>query len=91
MQNIREKLKRKLSLHDKNPNLDEVEDPDDIDDHKQIEHAQDSDEPHGKPGSFLNKLIMHGNKRTEEQIAREQNEIRESALAKENQQPGTSS
>lgn len=59
--------------------------------HKQIEHAQDSDEPHGKPGSFLNKLIMHGNKRTEEQIAREQNEIRESALAKENQQPGTSS
>ncbi|GAB1727204.1 hypothetical protein KC343_g14958 [Hortaea werneckii] len=97
MQNIREKLKRKLSLHDKNPNLDEAEDPEDIDEettghlHKQIEHAQDSDEPHGKPGSFLNKLIMHGNKRTEEQIAREQNEIRESALAKENQQPGTSS
>ena len=95
MQNIREKIKRKLSMHDKNrkdllivlycatdltsiANLDEVEDENDVDDEttgnlgRDIEKAESDGHDQGKPGSFLNKLIMHGNKKTEEQIAREQ-------------------
>ncbi|KAF2162703.1 hypothetical protein M409DRAFT_26939 [Zasmidium cellare ATCC 36951] len=77
MQNIRAKIKRKLSLHDKNPNLDEHQEPEDIDEettghlHREIEKAEEEGHPQGKPGSFLNKLIMHGNKKTEEQMARE--------------------
>ncbi|KAK4494817.1 hypothetical protein PRZ48_014173 [Zasmidium cellare] len=77
MQNIRAKIKRKLSLHDKNPNLDEHQEPEDIDEettghlHREIEKAEEEGYSQGKPGSFLNKLIMHGNKKTEEQMARE--------------------
>ncbi|CAK3876610.1 hypothetical protein CB0940_06924 [Lecanosticta acicola] len=77
MQNIRAKIKRTLSLHDKNPNLDEHHEPEDIDEettghlHRQIEKAEADGHDQGKPGSFLNKLITHGNKKTEEQIARE--------------------
>ncbi|KAK5165051.1 uncharacterized protein LTR77_009148 [Saxophila tyrrhenica] len=77
MQNIREKLKRKLSMHDKNPNLDEVETEDDVDDEtaghlqREIDKAEREGHPEGKPGSFLNKLISHGNKKTEEQLQRE--------------------
>jgi len=87
MQNMREKLKRKLSLHDKNPNLDEVHDEDDVDEettghlHKDISRAEESNEPYGRSGSFLNKLIMHGNKKTEDQLAAE-------ALSKENANTG---
>jgi hypothetical protein len=39
--------------------------------HKELEDAEKSDEPHGKPGSLLNRMIMHGNKKTEEQLAAE--------------------
>ncbi|EMC91521.1 hypothetical protein BAUCODRAFT_151932 [Baudoinia panamericana UAMH 10762] len=76
--NMREKLKRKLSLHDKNPQFDDAQDIDDVDEEthghltRDMERAEASDEPHGKPGSFLNRLIMHGNKKTEEEISREQ-------------------
>ncbi|KAF2482943.1 hypothetical protein BDY17DRAFT_323715 [Neohortaea acidophila] len=78
MQNLRDKIKRKLSIHDKNPDLSSYDDPEDIDDEtagylqREADKAEESDQPHGKPGSFLNKLIMHGNKKTEEQLAREQ-------------------
>nr|POE51859.1 hypothetical protein CFP56_26066 [Quercus suber] len=78
MQNIRQKIKRKLSIRDTNPDLEADYDEDDVDEettghlHKEIEKASEEDKyPHGKPGSFLNKLIMSGNKKTEEQLARE--------------------
>ncbi|KAK3678075.1 hypothetical protein LTR78_002170 [Recurvomyces mirabilis] len=78
MQNIREKLRRKLSLHDKNPDFNDYHDPEDLDDethrhaNREYAHAEESNEPYGKQGSFLNKLIMSGNKKTEEEIHREQ-------------------
>nr|POE72063.1 hypothetical protein CFP56_11939 [Quercus suber] len=78
MQNIRQKIKRKLSIRDTNPDLDADYDEEDVDEettghlHKEIEKASEGDKyPHGKPGSFLNKLIMSGNKKTEDQLARE--------------------
>jgi hypothetical protein len=83
--------------HDKQPDLDEYNDENDVDDETaghlqreacpsqssvslalvltmvQIDKAEADDKyPEGKPGSFLNRLISHGNKKTEEQIAREQ-------------------
>ena len=39
--------------------------------HREIEKAEKANEPYGRSGSFLNKLITHGNKKTEDQIARE--------------------
>ncbi|KAF2767589.1 hypothetical protein EJ03DRAFT_376022 [Teratosphaeria nubilosa] len=77
IQNIREKLRRKLSLHDKNPNFDEFETHEDIDDEtaghltRELDKLEyDGDKyPQGKPNSFLNKLIAHGNKKTEDEIA----------------------
>jgi len=65
-------------MHDKNPNLDEIDNESEVDDEtaghlsREAEKAEEANHPHGKPGSFLNKLIMHGNKKTEEQLAREQ-------------------
>ncbi|KAK4618054.1 hypothetical protein CLAFUW4_12319 [Fulvia fulva] len=89
MNNIREKLKRKLSLHDKNPNIDEYDNADDVDEettghlHREIEKAEESNQPYGKPGSFLNKLILHGNKKTEDEMLRGQ-QANTQQLAKEN-------
>jgi hypothetical protein len=65
-------------------NLDEVDDENDVDDEtaghlqREIDKAEADGHSEGKPGSFLNKLISHGNKKTEEQMTREQ------ALSKEN-------
>ncbi|KAK4900070.1 hypothetical protein LTR27_002833 [Elasticomyces elasticus] len=88
MQNMREKLRRKLSLHDKQPNMDEYDDEEDVDDEayrhlqREMRKAEENhEEPYGKQGSFLNKLIMHGNKKTEEEMARD------SALSSENRKP----
>ena len=41
--------------------------------HKELEEAdqENSKYPQGRPGSFLNRLISHGNKKTEDQIAAE--------------------
>lgn len=38
---------------------------------KEAEDAEKAGYDTGKPGSFLNRLIMHGNKKTEDQLARE--------------------
>lgn len=38
---------------------------------KEADDAEKEGHDTGKPGSFLNRLILHGNKKTEEQIARE--------------------
>jgi len=38
---------------------------------KEAADAEREDHDTGKPGSFLNRLISHGNKKTEDQIARE--------------------
>lgn len=104
----RAKIKRKLSLHDKNgaasfpippflpppilipiANLDENYDPDDIDEettghlHREIEKAEAEGHTQGKPGSFLNKLIMHGNSKTEKEMMAGQGQT----LTKENAKP----
>ncbi|KAF2208927.1 hypothetical protein CERZMDRAFT_87328 [Cercospora zeae-maydis SCOH1-5] len=77
MQNIRAKIKRKLSIRDKDANPDDYENASDVDEettghlHREIEKAEAEGHNMGKPGSFLNKLIMHGNKKTEEQLAKE--------------------
>ena len=39
--------------------------------HKEIEEAEMNGHDEGRPGSFLNRLISHGNKKTEDQIAAE--------------------
>ena len=38
---------------------------------KEADEAEKEGQDYGKPGSLLNRLIMHGNKKTEDQIARE--------------------
>ncbi|KAG8628142.1 hypothetical protein KVT40_004015 [Elsinoe batatas] len=71
---IREKLRRKLSLHDKNSNFDDHDEADDETTgnlHREIEEAETGNHNEGKPGSFLNRLISHGNKKTEDQLMRE--------------------
>ncbi|PNS18353.1 hypothetical protein CAC42_6170 [Sphaceloma murrayae] len=71
---IREKLKRTLSIKDKEPNFDEHDSADDETTgnlHREIEEAEAGNHHEGRPGSFLNRLISHGNKKTEEQLARE--------------------
>jgi hypothetical protein len=64
-------------------NLDDNYEADDIDEettghlHREIEKAEAEGHPYGRPGSFLNKLIMHGNSKTEREI--------QEALAKDQQ------
>ncbi len=54
---------------------------------REVEDAEKNDaEPYGKPGSFLNRLIMHGNKKTEDEIATEN-----AARASQNQRQTQSS
>lgn len=38
---------------------------------REIEKAENDGHPEGKPGSLLNRMISHGNKKTEEQLARD--------------------
>ena len=38
---------------------------------KEIDEAEEKEYPSGKPGSFLNRLIAHGNKKTEDQLKQE--------------------
>ncbi|KAK0259232.1 hypothetical protein LTR91_021255 [Friedmanniomyces endolithicus] len=94
MQNMREKLRRKLSMKDANPNYDEFNDEDDVDDEthrhlqREMQKAEENhEEPYGKSGSFLNKLIMHGNKKTEEEMRRE-SAMSSAGAGAENQKPG---
>ncbi|KIY04130.1 uncharacterized protein Z520_00822 [Fonsecaea multimorphosa CBS 102226] len=76
MDSIRAKLKRRLSHKDKEPiNFDEHDSADEETMDYVTKEADDAEkEGHdaGKPGSFLNRLILHGNKKTEDQLAREQ-------------------
>jgi len=74
MENIRAKIKRRLSHKDKEPNFDEHDSADEetMDYvNKEAEDAEKENQDYGKPGSFLNRLILHGNKKTEDQLARE--------------------
>lgn len=58
-------------------NIDDVDDASDVDEettghlHREIEKAERDGHDQGKPGSFLNRLITHGNKKTEDQMAAE--------------------
>ncbi|KAK5449819.1 hypothetical protein LTS15_008391 [Exophiala xenobiotica] len=74
MENIRQKLKRRLSHKDEQANFDEHDSADEETMDYVTKEADDAEkEGHdtGKPGSFLNRLITHGNKKTEEQLAKE--------------------
>ena len=50
--------------------------------HKDSDYAEKHGHDTGRPGSFLSRLIAHGNKKTEEQLAKEDEERmkRESGL-----------
>jgi len=55
-------------------NFDEHDDADDETTgnlHREMEEAETGNYDAGKPGSFLNRLISHGNKKTEDDLARE--------------------
>jgi len=41
---------------------------------KEADEAERSGQDSGRPGSLLNRMISHGNKKTEDQIAREARE-----------------
>ncbi|KIW33364.1 uncharacterized protein PV07_00221 [Cladophialophora immunda] len=74
MDSIRAKIKRRLSHKDKEPDFDDVDSADEETMDYVTKEADDAEkEGHdaGKPGSFLNRLILHGNKKTEDQLARE--------------------
>jgi hypothetical protein len=38
---------------------------------KEIEKAEADNQPEGRPGTLLNRMISYGNKKTEDQLARE--------------------
>lgn len=46
---------------------------------RQIEEAEEQNHPQGRPGSFLNRLISHGNKKTEDQLLAEQSAAQKGA------------
>jgi len=74
MDNIRAKLKRRLSHKDQEVNFDDHDSADEETNEyvgKEADDAEKEGHDTGKPGSFLNRLIMHGNKKTEDQLARE--------------------
>jgi len=77
--NALKKVKRRFSIkdkHDREPNYSADEADEETNQHlqKEIEEAEKHGHDQGKPGSFLHKLIAHGNKKTEEQLAREAQE-----------------
>jgi len=74
MESIRAKLKRRLSHKDETANFDDHDSADEETvDHvnKEADAAEKEGHDTGRPGSFLNRLILHGNKKTEDQLARE--------------------
>lgn len=76
MDNIRAKIKRRFSHKDPEPqNFDEYDSSEEGQDHetstylsREIEKAEAEGHEQGKPGSLLNRMIMHGNKKTEAEI-----------------------
>lgn len=110
MSGIRDKLKRKLSMHDKNgtgecciwfinictdnhpADFNEDHDENDVDEettghlHREIERAEAEGHYTGRPNSFLNRLISHGNDKTEKQLAAEALLARQAEEAKQGQQ-----
>jgi len=74
--NAIKKMKRRFSLKEKHNDPDYSADEADEEANAHLQKEIDDAEKHGhdtgKPGSFLNKLISHGNKKTEEQLRREQ-------------------
>jgi len=70
-------------------NLDDQDaDHDDIDEetaghlHREIEKAEKEGHPEGRPGSFLNRLISHGNKKTEDDLLKEAQRMQDAENAK---------
>lgn len=66
--------------------FDETADHEEVDDEttgnlqREIEKAEKENHPQGRPGSFLNRMISHGNKKTEDQIAEEQKRVASGTL-----------
>ncbi|KAK5047015.1 hypothetical protein LTR84_006957 [Exophiala bonariae] len=76
MENIRAKIKRRFSHKDPEPNFDEDYDSDGDEEtstfvNKEADDAEKGGHDQGRPGSLLNRMISHGNKKTEDQLARE--------------------
>lgn len=69
-------------------NIDEHEDFDDETTgnlHREISEAEleEQQHPQGRPGSFLNRLISHGNKKTEDQLSKEAAAAHNAAMNKQ--------
>ena len=61
-----------MSLTANFDDYDEADEETNVSVNKEYDDAEKNDEePYGKPGSLINRMIMHGNKKTEEQIASE--------------------
>ncbi|KAK4938804.1 hypothetical protein LTR10_020811 [Elasticomyces elasticus] len=74
MDSVRQKLKRRVSHKDPEPNFDENDSADEETVSyvsKEAEAAEKDGHPIGRPGTFLHRLISHGNKKTEDQLAKE--------------------
>ncbi|KAK5078516.1 hypothetical protein LTS08_006521 [Lithohypha guttulata] len=77
MTNIRAKVKRRFSHKDAEPDFDDPDASADEETHsyvsKEVETAEKEGDkyPMGRPNSFLNRMISHGNKKTEDEIAGE--------------------
>lgn len=50
--------------------------------HNEIERAEAEGQPQGRPGSFLNRLISSGNKKTEDELMRDAQRMKEEDKAR---------
>jgi len=74
MNALKEKVKRRFSIKDKHEpdySADEADEETNQALQREIDEAEQQGHAQGKPGGFLHKLIAHGNKKTEEQLARD--------------------
>merc|ERR1711904_123647 len=74
MENMKAKIKRRFSHKDPEPNFDDHSSGDEETSEyvsKEAEEAEKGGHDAGRPGSLLNRMISHGNKKTEDQLARE--------------------
>ncbi|KIV93509.1 hypothetical protein PV10_04720 [Exophiala mesophila] len=75
MDSVRAKIKRRFSHKNEDTNFDDHDDSGDEETQEYVNKEADEAEKEGydtgRPGSLLNRMISHGNKKTEDQLARE--------------------
>ncbi|KAJ9651997.1 hypothetical protein H2198_008739 [Neophaeococcomyces mojaviensis] len=77
LESVRAKIKRRFSHKDPNPDFDDEDASADEETstyvNREVEDAEKEGDkyPEGRPNSFLNRMISHGNKKTEDELARD--------------------